>query len=55
MGCCVSNNEIISVIEKFYCYTDKELINYIENKLSIYSQNKQKDYSKLNDAINIVS
>lgn len=55
MGCCASDTEINSLVEKFHCYPDKHFINYIENKLALYSNNNKIDYSKLNEPINIVS
>lgn len=54
MGCCNSSSEIKTVIEKFNFYNDQQFINYLENEIAVDRKTMSKDYSKINDVVNIV-
>ena len=66
MGACVNLNlnyqfvlsrEVRSVVENFHLYNDKYFISYLESKICISNEGseKTKDYSKLNEPINMVT
>lgn len=54
-----SHHDIKSTVEYIHLYDDIQLINYIEKKIVLVNEEsggeKRKDYSKLNDVINMVS
>ena len=52
-----SSNDIKSIVEHFHYLDDKKFIDYCETKLvyDIKDGKKVKNYSKINDVINVVS